>query len=78
MDQIFFTPEEAAKILGGFHKQTIYKMIRMGKLPAYLVSGRIRLHRDDLEEWAKKQPKVECYQPDPKHLEARTYTTSSK
>lgn len=41
MEQIFYTPKEVAKLLGGYHRSTIYRMIQSGELPAKKVRGRI-------------------------------------
>lgn len=78
MEQVFFSPKEVAQILGGYHVSTIYRMIQSGEMPAKIVRGRIRVHRDTIDDFAQRQPDVAVYQGDPKRLETRTYNRSSK
>ena len=51
------TVEEAAQYLR-FHPSTVYRLARLGKLPAVKVGKQWRLDRDTLEGWLRANTSV--------------------
>ena len=47
------TVEEVSKLLR-VSRQTIYNMIRAGKIPHFRVGNKVRFHRADIEAMMKK------------------------
>ena len=51
-DVLYYTPEEAAKILK-ISKGTVYELIKRGELPSYRVGRKVRISPSDLEVYTK-------------------------
>ena len=54
MEKIFLTIQEAAELIR-LKTPTIKRLVAMGKIPSYKVSGRRLFDRDELIEWVKSQ-----------------------
>ena len=54
MEKIFLTIQETAELLR-LKTPTIKRLIAMGKIPSYKVSGRRLFDRDELIQWVKSQ-----------------------
>lgn len=50
------TVEEVSKLLR-VSRQTIYNMIRAGKIPHFRVGNKVRFHRADIEAMMKPVPR---------------------
>ncbi len=48
------TVNELAKYLR-LHEQTVYKMAKEGRLPAYKVGSRWRFKKDTIDSWLREQ-----------------------
>lgn len=48
------TVNELAKYLR-LHEQTVYKMAKEGRVPAYKVGNRWRFKKDTIDSWLRKQ-----------------------
>lgn len=57
------TVSELAKYLR-LHEQTVYKMAKEGRVPAYKVGNRWRFKKDTIDDWLREQRddnKLEAY-----------------
>lgn len=60
-DQVFLSVQEVAKRLN-VNPRTVNRMVERGELPAYRISGVLRVDEQDLQEYLRKnrtQPKKE-------------------
>lgn len=60
-DQVFLSVQEVAKRLN-VNPRTVNRMLERGELPAYRISGVLRVDEQDLQEYLRKnrtQPKKE-------------------
>jgi len=54
MEKIFLTIQEASELIR-LKVPTIKRLVAMGKIPSYKVSGRRLFDRDELIQWVKSQ-----------------------
>lgn len=55
------TVNELAKYLR-LHEQTVYKMAKEGRLPAYKVGSRWRFKKDTIDSWLRDQRESGMYE----------------
>ncbi len=56
------TVNELAKYLR-LHEQTVYKMAKEGRLPAYKVGSRWRFKKDTIDSWLRDQRESNLLEP---------------
>lgn len=56
MDALLVDVDAAAKLLGGINRQTIYRLVRRGELPAVRIGPKmIRFSPEELRKWIAKR-----------------------
>ena len=62
MMEALMTPRETAEYLR-LHCMTVYKLARVGKIPATKVRGSWRVERETFDEWLSGQATAMLWQP---------------
>ena len=57
MDSTSLTPLEVAELLK-ITKNTVYELIKRGELPAYKVGKKLRIDKEDINNYINNQKKV--------------------
>lgn len=57
-NKLALTANEVASIVG-LSRASVYRLIKSGVLPGFLIGNSVRVSVDDLRQWIAKQPRIE-------------------
>lgn len=54
-EPLLYSVEEAARLMGGIDRSTVYKLIAEGRLAKTKIGRRTLIHRDEIERYVVEQ-----------------------